>query len=217
MARRVDTVNMAYHHGQLREALVDAALALARSDGPDAVVLRAVSREAGVSHNAGYRHFADRDALLRAVCERCMASLALLMEQRVRDAAVTGEPAADAWQRLVATGRAYVEFAVTEPGWFRTAFSVPSDLDLLGPGEGVGTGGLTPYELLGAALDGLVAAGEVTAEQRVRAEYGAWSAVHGLATLLVSGPLRVLPPDEREAALQVVVDLVARGLRSSAG
>jgi len=208
---------MTYHHGQLRDALVDAALALARADGPEAVVLRAASREAGVSHNAGYRHFADRDALLRAVCERCMSALALLMEQRLRAAAVSGEPATDAWERLVATGRAYVEFAVSEPGWFRTAFSVPLDLDLLGPGEGVGTGGLTPYELLGAALDGLVAVGEITPAQRVRAEYGAWSAVHGLATLLVNGPLRALPPDEREAALEVVVGLVARGLRAAPG
>ena len=59
-----------YHHGNLRETLVAAGVELARTGGPDAVVLRAVSRQAGVSHNAAYRHFADHDELLAAVAAR---------------------------------------------------------------------------------------------------------------------------------------------------
>ncbi|MDQ6716487.1 MAG: TetR/AcrR family transcriptional regulator, partial [Actinomycetota bacterium] len=55
-----------YHHGDLRRALVLAATSLARAGGPDAVVLREVTRQVGVSANAAYRHFADRDALLEA-------------------------------------------------------------------------------------------------------------------------------------------------------
>jgi len=204
-----------YHHGQLRDALVDAGLELARTGGPDAVVLRAVTRAAGVSHNAAYRHFADRDALLRAVCERCMSRLASLMEQRiaeVTEAAPQAEPQAAAWARLGALGQAYVEFATTEVGWFRTAFAVPDTAEAFHPTEGVGPGGLGPYDLLSAGLDELVAAGAVPAERRPGLEYAAWSAVHGLSTLIIDGPLRALPVDERERALTVVLDSVTRGL-----
>ena len=201
-----------YHHGRLREALLVAGLGLARADGPEAVVLRAASRAAGVSHNAAYRHFADRDELLRAVCEQCMSRLAVLMEARIDALPADRDPVATAWARLDAIGRAYVEFATTEPGWFRTAFAVPPTLDSLGLGEGVGASGLGPYALLSARLDELVEVGAVPSERRPGAEYAAWSAVHGLSTLLNDGPLRDLPAIEREHALRVVLDTVARGL-----
>lgn len=206
------TTSRPYHHGRLREALVDAGLALARAEGPDAVVLRAATRAAGVSHNAAYRHFADRDALLRAVCERCMSQLAVLMETRIDALPADPDPVAAAWARLAALGQAYVEFATTEPGWFRTAFAVPRTLHTFAPGEGAGERGLGPYGLLGARLDELVAVGAIPPERRPGAEYAAWSAVHGLSTLLDGGPLRDLPAAERARALQVVLDVVARGL-----
>src|SRR5947208_13537305 len=106
-----------YHHGQLREALVKAGVALARVEGPEAVVLREATRRAGVSHNAAYRHFADRDELLRAVCEQCMSRFALLMEKRIDELAPEPDPLLAAWAKLEAIGRAYVEFATKEPGW----------------------------------------------------------------------------------------------------
>ncbi len=201
-----------YHHGRLREALVDAGVALARAEGPEAVVLRAATRATGVSNNAAYRHFADRDELLRAVCERCMSALALLMEKRIAAPPVDPDPVVDAWVRFDALGRAYVEFATTEPGWFRTAFAVPRTTHSFAPGEGVGASGLGPYQLLGARLDELVEVGAIPAERRPRAEYAAWSAVHGLSTLLNDGPLRDIPAAERDQALRVVLDLVARGI-----
>jgi AcrR family transcriptional regulator len=215
----VDAVNMTgqvvtrpYHHGRLREALVDAGVDLARAGGPEAVVLRSVSREAGVSHNAAYRHFADRDDLLRAVCARCMTELALLMEVRVEALSPDDDPALTAWLRLEALGRAYVEFALTEPGWFATAFAVPRSTDLFGPGEGVGASGLGPFGLLNARLDDLVTSGALPAERRPGAEYAAWSAVHGISGLLVDGPLRGLPEEERERALRVILGVIVRGL-----
>jgi AcrR family transcriptional regulator len=206
-----DAPGRRYHHGRLREALVDSGVALARTGGPDAVVLRAVTREAGVSHNAAYRHFADLDELLRAVCERCMTELALLMEQRLAQVRER-EAVAAAWARLAALGRAYVEFATSEPGWFRTAFAVPRSLQSLAPGEGVGASGLGPYGLLAACLDELVEVGAVPRSRRPGLEHAAWSAVHGLSTLLVDGPQRALPEDERRHAVDVVVAVVARGL-----
>jgi AcrR family transcriptional regulator len=203
-----------YHHGRLREALVDAGVALAREQGPEAVILRAAARDAGASHNAAYRHFADRDELLRAVCERCMSKLATLMEERITAAAADTDPVEFAWARLGALGRAYVEFATTEPGWFRTAFAVPRSTHNFAPGEGVGTSGLGPYDLLTARLDELLDVGAMTPQRRPGAEYAAWSAVHGLATLVNDGPLRDLPAAEREHALRSVLDVVSQGLRA---
>jgi AcrR family transcriptional regulator len=201
-----------YHHGHLRDALIDAGVELARAGGPEAVVLRSVSRAAGVSHNAAYRHFADRDDILRAVCARCMTELALLMEARVAAAPAGDDPASTSISRMDALGRAYVEFALTEPGWFRTAFAVPRSAGWLEDGEGVGASGLGPYELLGAHLDELVETGALPAERRTGAEYSAWSVVHGLATLQIDGPLRDLDDDRRDEILQTVLAMVARGL-----
>jgi len=212
MVEIVDTVNMPYHHGSLRAALIDAAVELARPEGPEAVGLRAVSRLAGVSHSAAYRHFEDRDALLRAVCERCMSRLAVLMETRVDEVSALDDRRQVAWARLNATGRAYVEFALGEPGWFRTAFAVPRALDHFSPGEGSGRTGLDPYQLLGARLDELVDVGALPPDRRQGAEYAAWSAVHGLATLLIDGPLRDLTPSQRDGASEVVLRVVAGGL-----
>lgn len=207
MPEVVDNVNMPYHHGHLREALVEAGLALARESGPDAVVLRAVTRAAGVSHNAAYRHFADRDELLRAVCVRCMGELAARIRARIDELPAEADPASAALARLEATGRPYIEFALDEPGWFRTAFGVPHVLEPIQLGEGG-----NPYALLVEALDGLTAAGLLPAERRPRAEYAAWSGVHGISTLLLDGPLRGLPADERAAAIDTVIAVVIAGL-----
>jgi AcrR family transcriptional regulator len=201
-----------YHHGNLRQALIEAGLCLARSGGPEAVVLREVNRAAGVSHSAAYRHFPDRDSLLRAVCERAMGELARLIETRVADLPHRRDPQRHAWEALVATGRAYIEFAISEPGWFETAFSVPHGLDPIAPGEGCGETGRDPYQLLSGCLDELVATGALAPDRRPGAEIGPWAAVHGLATLLVQGPLRDMPPEQREGRIQAVVELVRRGL-----
>jgi AcrR family transcriptional regulator len=213
LALDVDTVNMAtrrsrpYHHGNLRETLVAAGVELARTGGPDAVVLRAVSRQAGVSHNAAYRHFADHEELLAAVAVRCMAELAHLMAERTA-AVREREPVRRALGRLEAIGRAYVEFAVSEPGWFRTAFA----------GHPAGSGERTvppaddPYALLSERLDELVEVGALPPERRPGAEQAAWSMVHGLSSLLLDGPLRDLSPEEREDATRTALAVVARGL-----
>jgi AcrR family transcriptional regulator len=185
---------------------------LAREGGPEAVVLREVNRAAGVSHSAAYRHFPDRDTLLRAVCERCMSALAREIENRMAALPPRRDPQRHAWDALEATGRAYVGFAVTEPGWFRTAFGVPRQLGPLAPGEGCGASGRNPYQLLSDRLDELVASGAIPASRRSRAEIGPWAAVHGLSTLVIDGPLRGLPDAELQAAMDTLVSLVTRGL-----
>src|SRR6516225_10470040 len=119
--------------GTVRAALVEAGLELARSGGPDAVVLREVTRMVGVVPNAAYRHFADRDAFLAAVRDAAVGQLAQRMADgtsRVR--ARRGTPSG-AQRRMRAVGQAYLEFARTEPGLFDTAFAAT---DHLAPGAG---------------------------------------------------------------------------------
>lgn len=206
----MEVAERAYHHGNLRATLLDAALDLAREGGPDAVVLREASRRAGVSHNAAYRHFADRDALLQAVCETGMAALSDQLVAAIEAAHARPMSKAGARKRLLACGRGYVEFALAQPGLFRTAFAVPDRL----PTDGdVGPhGGRSPYEILGACLDDLVSSGALPARRRPYAEFPAWSAVHGYAVLLLDGPLRSLPRGARDEGLERVVTSVLDGL-----
>jgi AcrR family transcriptional regulator len=203
---------MAYHHGNLRQALIDAAVALARSGGPDAVVLRAATREAGVSPNAAYRHFADRDDLLAAVCQSAMRQLAALMTAALSTIGDDGSAGA-AWARLRVTGRAYVEFALAEPGLFRAAFNSPlyeAHHGRFPPAESEEP--MEPYEVLSGCLDDLVASGALPPERRPMAETAAWASVHGISELLLYGPLRQLGTEERERAIDKVLDTVAFGL-----
>lgn len=200
-----------YHHGNLRQALVEAGLALARAGGPRSVVLRAASRGAGVSHNAAYRHFDDREALLAAVSSRCMGELGTLMNLRLAE--VTTRPDRSpswAWARLDALGRAYVEFARTEPGWFQTAFSATGSHAPALPKDSEAAP--HPFLLLTQCLDDLADTGAVPAERRHGSEYAAWSAVHGLSHLLIDGPLRDLPEPEVQLALNKTLSVISRGL-----
>lgn len=205
--RPVPARTQPYHHGNLRPVLVDTAVELARSTGPDGVVLREVARRAGVSHNAAYRHFADRAALLDEVSGRGYAELEQAMRARI--AAVSEkDPRARALARLRATGRAYVAFALAEPGLFATAFTSPTaSHPHAWPEELTG-----PYLVLNTVLDELVACGALAAERREGADVACWATVHGFAELVGTGPLRDLPPEGREPLLEVVLDVVQRGL-----
>ncbi|MGA8245892.1 MAG: TetR/AcrR family transcriptional regulator [Nocardioides sp.] len=196
-----------YHHGNLRPVLVDTAVELARTTGPDGVVLREVARRAGVSHNAAYRHFQDRAALLAEVSGCAMGDLEQAMTARI--AAVTlADPTERAVERLRETGRAYVAFALREPGLFAVAFTAPE-----GPAVHADPTTLTgPYAVLNSVLDELVDCGAVTPERRLGADVACWAMVHGFAVLCVDGPLREMPQEMRDPLLEVVLDVVHRGL-----
>jgi len=208
----VTSTGQPYHHGNLRPVLVDTAVELARSTGPDGVVLREVARRAGVSHNAAYRHFSDRAALLAEVSQRAYTDLETAMTTRI--AGVEGaSPQERAWARLSETGRAYVDFAIHEPGLFAVAFTTPEE-----PEVHADTATLTgPYAVLNAVLDELVACGAVSPDRRQGADVTCWAAVHGFAELHVHGPLREVPPEARDALLEVVLDVIHRGLERPVG
>ena len=197
--------------GAVREGLVAAGLELARAGGPDAVVLREAARTVGVVPNAAYRHFADRDELLAAVCTAAMRELAARMAAgtgRVRGK--HGDPAA-ARRRLNAIGDAYLSFASEEPGLFATAFALPrqhaygaSDTE---PGQDP-----MPLDQLRAALDELVDAGVLSRQRRAGIEYPIWATVHGLAVLTGQGPLRDASDISRHRLEEVTGAFIEAGL-----
>lgn len=190
---------------------------LARLGGPTAVVLREATRRAGVSHNAAYRHFSDRHALLDAVCSAAMAQLAEAMRAEQAAVAPDLDAAGTAQARLRAVGVGYLRYAQNEPGLCRTAFSAANghvDEPAVGTvapavriGEDVG-----PLVILKAALDDAVATGVLTPARCPDAEVMAWSAVHGLAMLVIDGPLRALDRREVDRLGQRLLDVLDAGL-----
>ena len=201
-----------YRHGDLRRALLEVGIELARGGGPDAVVWREVTRRAGVVPNAAYRHFANRQELLQAVRLSTLSTLALAMESELAGVRRRGRRPADvARANLRALGIGYLRFARTETGLFRM---LAIHDEPVGDGDPAKTGasGLAPFQLLGAALDKLVETGVLPAERRPGAEYLAWSAVHGLAILAIDGPLSNLPPAELDVVSQRLVAMIEKGL-----
>jgi AcrR family transcriptional regulator len=167
-----------FHHGDLRNALIVAAREIIERDGAEAFALREAARNVGVSANAAYRHFRDKDALLNAVASTGFAEFAAQREE------ARSRAPEDAWSQLVAGARVYVEFAEARPRLFDLMF---------GP---VGLGGATEpssrkgYKQLSEALDDLVSSGQLSAQRRAGAENILWPLIHGLAVLRRAGALR---------------------------
>jgi AcrR family transcriptional regulator len=174
----------------VRSALIEAGVELARSGGPEAVVLREVTRMVGVVPNAAYRHFTDRDALLAAVRDEAVGELARRMADGMNNVRAGAHTPTGARLRLRAVGRAYLEFARTQPGLFDTAFAAADHP------TGDASDEPQPLEHLQAALDDLVQAGVLEPARRPDIEYPTWATVHGLAVLL-RGPLGALSDREK--------------------
>jgi AcrR family transcriptional regulator len=204
-----------YHHGDLANALTGAATELARSGGPEAVVLREAARKVGVSATAAYRHFEGRGELIHAVKELALVELAARMQDELTASEPVPDPPAEALRRLRALGSGYIRFALAEPGLFRTAFC-RSDMPGMEskPMDMLGT---RSFQMLVETLDTLVGCGWIPPDRRPYLELAAWSTVHGVAELLLDGPLRLLPPDQQEAAIQRTLDLVTDGIAALAG
>ncbi|PQM52294.1 TetR/AcrR family transcriptional regulator [Mycolicibacter virginiensis] len=192
-----------YHHGDLGAALIDAGLQLTRLGGPEALTVREATRRVGVSPNAAYRHFADREALLRAVAIAIGDRMAARMLPPVSG---RGSPQNRARNQLRAVGLGYIGFALDEPGWFTVAFF----------GSGVTSvdddGVPPPFRALVDALDAMTDAGVLHANRRAGAEWPCWSAVHGFAELALRGPLRGAPRPDLDALAGRTVDDIIAGL-----
>ncbi|MEV0637045.1 TetR/AcrR family transcriptional regulator [Streptomyces sp. NPDC050619] len=204
-----------YHHGDLRNALIEAAVGLAVAGGPERVVLREAARSVGVSPTAAYRHFNGQADLLKAVKLRGQQALAASMTEDVRALPKLDDPGEEAVRRAEAIGRGYVRFAIEHPGLYRTAFCRTSEAErsdftgLEAPEEGAE---FAAFRELTDTLDALVAAGRMRPENRPAAEVAAWSTVHGLSLLILDGPLALLPADQRDAVVERTITTVVAGL-----
>jgi AcrR family transcriptional regulator len=190
-----------YHHGNLHEALVAAGVEAAREGGSASLAMRELAKTVGVSPAAAYRHFVGLDHLVAEVAQRAREALAGAMIA-AREATPADGTAGTAWERLTATGRAYVRFGVTEPRLFETAFA-PC------PAPPPRADDPAAWDVLVGALDDLVALGGIPAARRPMAPIIAWSAVHGLTSILVTG---VIPAGESPDA---ALDAVLAGVRAA--
>ncbi|MBW8754547.1 MAG: TetR/AcrR family transcriptional regulator [Sphingomonadales bacterium] len=163
----------AYHHGDLRSALIDAGMKALETTDPGELSLRQLAREVGVSATAVYRHFPDKRALLGALAN---AGVAMLFEEQDAASRAAGGGA----QGFAATGRAYVRFAIAHPGLFRLIFT---HAELVGGPE---LGDNPAGRLLRANSEAL-SGGDAEAAKQIMVR--SWAVAHGLAMLILDGHL----------------------------
>lgn len=164
-----------YHHGNLRTALIEATRRLLLDRDPEALSLRQAAREVGVSANAPYRHFEDKDALLGAVA----AEGFLALSEMIRASATH----ADTTKRLEAIGIAYCEFVAREPGLVRVMFGPRLRAAKRHPGLDEAERGA--FAELAAAVEAVEPSS--SPEGGIRNAVGLWSVMHGYATLRADG------------------------------
>jgi AcrR family transcriptional regulator len=179
-----------YHHGNLSEALVKAALQLIEADELGKLSLRAVARHAGVSAAAPYRHFESREALLAAIATQGLRMRTEAMQSAL---AVCGD---DPMARLLEVGVAFVLFAHEHPAHYAVMTS-PELIDDSDYPELAAAGAESMGILMQAIRDGQQAGGIAAGEVRELAA-AAWASVHGLASLLATGQLRHLRFDDED-------------------
>jgi AcrR family transcriptional regulator len=197
-----------YHHGNLREALIEAALDLIREKGPGGFTFAEAARAAGVSPAAPYRHFRDRDALIADIAKRGFEAftrtLAAAWDQ--------GRPAPrEAFHRL---GAAYLDFASREPAFFSAMFESGLSLDDY---PEVRTEGDRAFSVLREACEALIAT--LPKERRpppLMMALHIWSLSHGIAALFARGdrarrPIPMRPEELLEAAVLIYLDGLGLG------
>lgn len=169
-----------YHHGNLRRALLDEALAMIRSEGVDAVTLREIGARVGVSRTALYRHFADKRALLAAVATEGFRTL----RSELTNAWEQGGRDDDAFRAM---GEAYVRFAIANPSHYRVMFggfinTEYHDLQLAAEATGA-------FQALVDAVVTLQRSRVFRDDDTLLISRYTWALVHGLAMLGINGQL----------------------------
>ena len=199
-----------YHHGDLRNALVVAAIELVEESGVDSFSLREASRRVGVSPSASYRHFRDRFALLRAVAEDGFYRLSVEMEVEAVNARAPLDGAEAAVAAFSAMGRGYVRFAVHHQAQFRVMFGPWARDHQAAPCGGKAEEdvcGRCAHSALVRILDDLVTSGAIDPAARAQIELAAWAPLHGLARLMIDGQI---PADD--ATLDASLAILERPL-----
>lgn len=193
-----------YHHGDLRQGLIDAAIALISEEGISDLSLRQVARRVGVSHNAPYRHFEDKEALLAVVAEQGFQSLRVAME------AARQVISPNSYQRLETIGVAYVNFALAHPFHYRLMFGEYrynlSKYSALAEAEQQSF-----MVLVNTIREGQVA-GIFRSAEPVDMARVAWSLVHGQSMLALDNKLQVEQGEEFAAFLKFSSQMLIQGL-----
>lgn len=208
----------AYHHGDLRNALAEAGLQRVREGGPDAIVLREVARDTGVSSTAAYRHFESHQDLVEEVKHRGIGIMSDWVRAELAASAPAEDPATEAVRHIRATGLGYLRFALAEPGLFRLIFRESKHAGSTALAETRAP--VAPpaeerdpsYMVMADALDVLVAEGVLRPERRAFTDIALWAAVHGLSTLLLETDLAKLPEDAREQTIERLFDVLYNGI-----
>jgi AcrR family transcriptional regulator len=187
-----------YHHGDLRAACLNAALELLAEGDETTLSLRAVARRAGVSANAPYRHYPDKDALLGA-----MATQGFL-DMRAKLAAA--DAAAPGGKEFVQMAQAYVAYAIEHPALFRLMFSHPCSQSHPAAAEAA----TQTFDVLATRVDATV-----PPEHRLAFMVGAWSLVHGLASLILDGKFSSVQPSDVSGLVESAVTAVLAAPRDA--
>jgi AcrR family transcriptional regulator len=200
----------AYHHGDLRNALVEAGLKVLAKEGAEALNLREVARRAGVSHAAPYRHFADKQALIEAIAEDGFHRLWAYIEQ------AAAKPAKTSSQRLIMLGQAYVQFALLHSDHFRIMFT---SVRAVNESNRLYVTSKAGFHVLIAALQAGQASGELVKDDPVEQAKLLWVIVHGVAVLLIDNQFADARVDRArygDALVKRCVEQVLVGLRARA-
>lgn len=191
-----------YHHGDLRAALLEGALRLIKKRGARALSLREVAREAGVSHAAPYRHFADKEALFAAIALEGFGLLA----QRLRN----DRSRLDAARDFLESGWSYVGFAIEYPAHLQVMFGGvlerPEDC------EGLPDAGENAFGELLAIIESGQQAGVIRAGDLRTLGLAAWSMMHGLAMLI--SEQGVVPAAQAREVTGALAALLFEGMQS---
>jgi AcrR family transcriptional regulator len=196
-----------YHHGNLKQALLEASLKLIRKVGSEGLTLREVARQAGVSHSAPYRHFRDKEELLAAVATEGFNRLT----ESLKNAAAPGSRAMD---RFRLSGRGYVQFALKYPQHFAVMFDAPRRFDLYPEMHAAGE---CAFNTLVRYVEACQAEGSLPPGDSRPLALPAWAMVHGIAKLAIGGQLS-LPGTE--AILQftdLATSTLTAGMTKTAG
>jgi AcrR family transcriptional regulator len=198
-----------YHHGDLRRALVDAAVPLLRTGGAEGLTLRAVAREAGVSQTAPYRHFADRAALVAAVADDGFRRLHKRLTAAARaPGRTTGRVQHTARGGLQAIALAYVRFALEHPEEYRVMFG----REVAAAPAAEGSARQEVFALLRDGIATLQTQGLVRGGDPSVIALSAWSLVHGLAMLALDGQLSGRQMPSAEALTMQSTELLMFGM-----
>lgn len=197
-----------YHHGNLRQALIQAARELAAEVGVDAFTLREVARRAGVSHAAPYHHFSDKAQLVRVLATEAFEALTHEMLEAAKNTT-------NARERFKEIGVAYVRFAFKHPAEFRFMFRKDLCLTDETPDDPLEGAGKAAYAVLQNGIRAAQNAGLIAPGDPEILSLTAWSTVHGLAMILLDAPTgqAEYTPEQIDHMARAVIETLSQGLK----